>query len=125
MEHSSNTDEIVRAYLESGGTDIYCDLIVPKKIVVEFVYDSDSVMAFEHTRQLAQYHYVVAPKKHVLDINDEFYETVQTEILNAIRHVLSLIPYPEVGARVESNLSAFQNSKHLHFHVLGGESKSR
>src|SRR3989344_2908731 len=58
----------VSTYLAEGGTDIYCDLLVPRRVPVEVVFESPTIIAFWHSRPTHEYHFVVAPKRHVADI---------------------------------------------------------
>ena len=113
---------LIEEYINQGGVDIYCDLIIPKKISVDIIYESEKILAFRHTKPIYEHHFVVIPKDHVLDILDDSFVNVQMEVFQVIKMILSEIDYQRNGARVETNIGAFQKSKHLHFHVLAGAS---
>ena len=45
--------------------DIYCEQIIPGKLPVEIVFETDLVMAFHHTRPYWEQHVVIIPKAHI------------------------------------------------------------
>ncbi|OGL78209.1 hypothetical protein A3E39_03055 [Candidatus Uhrbacteria bacterium RIFCSPHIGHO2_12_FULL_60_25] len=114
----------VSTYLAEGGTDIYCDLLVPRRVPVEVVFESPTIIAFWHSRPTHEYHFVVAPKRHVADIRSPDTDAIWADVLSALKAVLDLIPVTAAGGRVITNCGRFQQSKHLHFHVVGGRQLS-
>ncbi|MBI2475543.1 HIT domain-containing protein [Candidatus Uhrbacteria bacterium] len=119
MNNADNS--IIKNYIHDVGQDIYCDLIIPKKILVEMIYESETVIAFIHTNPLYQYHFIVTPKIHVEDIMDKIFDGVRDEIFSAIQKIITRFDYQNIGAKIETNVGSFQKSKHLHFHVFGGK----
>jgi histidine triad (HIT) family protein len=116
-----NDNQIIDEYIRQGGSDVYCDLIIPKKIKSSLLYENEYILVRKHTRPLARYHYVVIPKRHILDISKPEFAKISLEIWKGVNKALSKIPYEEVGARVVTNLGKYQESKHLHVHVFGGK----
>jgi histidine triad (HIT) family protein len=105
------------------GNDIYCDLIIPGKLPVSIVHETDNVIAFHHTRPNWPRHIVVTPKQHVpslLDIADASPE-ILTDIMSVVRLVAGQVK-DELGAcGVLTNLGDYQDSKHLHIHIYSGK----
>ena len=54
--------------MQYEGNDIYCDLIIPRKIDINIVKETENVLAYHHTRPHWPGHIVVTPKKHVSSI---------------------------------------------------------
>ena len=78
------------------------------------------MLAFEHTRPFWPVHVVVIPKAHVpslIDLGDAD-ETLLTELLGVVRAVGAQVTAEHGACRVLTNLGRYQDSKHLHFHVL-------
>ena len=101
--------------------DFYCDQVLSGKTQVERVFETDNVLAYYHTRPFWETHIVVIPKTHVgslLTIDDN---ELLIELLDAVKMVAAAVVEEEGAARVLTNLGRYQDSKHLHFHVLSGE----
>lgn len=102
--------------------DIYCEQIIPGKLKVEIVFETDHVMAFHHTKPYWEHHVVIIPKDHIdslttypntPDLNKDFFE--------AIRVVTSIFEQKYGGCRISSNVGDYQSSKHLHWYVHQGK----
>ena len=50
--------------------DWYCKNIIQGALDVEKVYESDLIVAFEHTKPFWEHHVVVIPKKHIESLAD-------------------------------------------------------
>ena len=101
--------------------DFYCDEVLSGNTPVEAVYETDRVLAYNHTRPFWPVHIVVIPKTHVgslLTIDDN---ELLIELLDAVKAVSAKVMEEHGAARVLTNLGRYQDSKHLHFHVLSGE----
>ena len=101
--------------------DFYCDEVLSGRTPVEKVFESDTVLAYHHTRPFWPVHVVVIPKVHVgslLTIDDN---KLLIELLDAVKSVAAKVVDEHGAARVLTNLGRYQDSKHLHFHVLSGE----
>ena len=103
---------------EYSGDDIYCDLILSRKISVEIAMETDQVLAFHHTHPHWPTHVVVVPKQHIasfleLDLDGD----VAHELLHSLQNVSKTVMKSTTGTRIVTNLGAYQDSKHLHFHV--------
>ena len=105
----------------SNSEDFYCDEVLSGKTAVEKVLETDRVLAYHHTRPFWPVHLVVIPKMHVsslLTIDDD---GLLIELLTAVKTVAAAVVEEHGAARVLTNLGRYQDSKHLHFHVLSGE----
>ena len=105
-------------------TDFYCDEVFSRRTQVDFRHEDDRVVAFDHTRPAYDLaHVVVAPRQHVQDllsVDDTLLHAVMEVVRSQARRVTS-----EFGAcRVITNLGDYQDSKHLHWHVVSGNRHS-
>ena len=103
--------------------DFYCDEALSGDTPIDVVFETDEVLAFHHTRPFWPVHIVVIPKAHVPSLTDlgDFDETVVHKVLSVVRQVAADVEAKHGAARVLTNLGAYQDSKHLHFHVNSGE----
>lgn len=102
-------------------SDFYCDEVLSGKTAVAKVHETDNVLAYHHTRPFWPTHIVVFPKKHVaslLELNDD---GLLVELFEVIKKVAADVTAEQGAARVLTNLGEYQESKHLHFHILSGE----
>ena len=104
-------------------SDFYCDEVLSGKTEVEKVLETENVLAYHHTRPFWATHIVVIPKRHIdslITVEDKDRE-ILLELFEVIRKVASDVTAEKGAARVLTNLGDYQDSKHLHFHVLSGE----
>ena len=102
------------------GTDIYCDLIIPRIVDIRIVKETDNVLAYYHTKPYWPVHIVVTPKIHVnslLELSDQ----LALELLAVIKEVAKQVNENEGACRVLTNLGEYQDSKHLHLHISSGQ----
>ena len=106
--------------------DFYCDEALSGRTPVEVVDETADVLAFHHTRPFWPVHIVVVPKQHVPSLTNlgDFDETIVHEVLSVVRRVAAGVEAEHGAARVLTNLGAYQDSKHLHFHVNHGDPRA-
>ena len=100
--------------------DFYCDEVLSGKTPVEKFFETDSVLAYHHTRPFWETHIVVIPKTHVdslLTVDNE----LLVALLDVVKKVAADVLKEKGAARVLTNLGEYQDSKHLHFHVNSGK----
>ena len=103
--------------------DFYCEEVFSGHTPVNTVMDTEDVLAFEHTRPSYPVHIVVVPKKHVpslIDLGDDG-EQLLGKLLLIVRQVAKQITVEHGACRVVTNLGQYQDSRHLHFHVVFGK----
>lgn len=103
--------------------DFYCDEVLSGRTEVQVVTETERVLAYHHTRPFWPVHIVVIPKMHVPSLTDlsGAPEGLLAELLEVVRDVATDVERRHGAARVLTNLGAYQDSKHLHFHVNSGE----
>jgi histidine triad (HIT) family protein len=102
--------------------DFYCAEVLSGRTSVDVVAETDSVLAFHHTQPFWPVHVVVIPKVHVSSLTDlGEHESLLPELLTVVRAVAASVEAEHGACRVLTNLGAYQDSKHLHFHVNSGE----
>ncbi len=106
--------------------DFYCDEVLSGKTAVQVVLETDTVLAYHHTRPFWPVHIVVIPKLHVPSLTDlgDAPEGLLGELMEAVRKVAVKVEAEHGAARVLTNLGEYQDSKHLHFHVNSGEPRA-
>jgi len=104
-------------------SDFYCDEVLSGRTAVDVVAETPDVLAYHHTRPFWPVHIVVIPKLHVPSLTDlgQGDEALLGKLLAVVRDVAAGVEREHGKARVLTNLGAYQDSKHLHFHVNSGE----
>jgi histidine triad (HIT) family protein len=101
--------------------DFYCDEVLSGRTPVRKVLETDDVLAYHHTRPFWPVHIVVIPKRHVASLVTIDDESLLLELLTVVRRIAADVVAEHGACRVLTNLGAYQESKHLHFHVNSGE----
>lgn len=103
--------------------DFYCDEVLSGLTPVRKVVETDEVLAFHHTRPFYPVHVVVIPKRHIgsLLTLEEADDNLLLQLIGIIRRVAAQIVDEHGACRVLTNLGEYQESKHLHWHVVSGQ----
>ncbi|MEK4234606.1 HIT family protein [Paenibacillus sp. FSL H7-0714] len=104
--------------------DFYCNAVLNGRTKVKIVFETDSVLAFHHTRPFYENHVVVIPKVHIYSlISEEVGNTEQLllEMLRIIKKVAAEMVEETGASKIIANLGEYQDTKHLHWHVVSGE----
>lgn len=103
--------------------DFYCDEVLSGRTEVRVVEETETVLAYHHTRPFWPVHIVVIPKRHVRSLVDlgDAPDGLLAELLEVVRRVAAQVNTEYGAARVLTNLGQYQDSKHLHFHVNWGD----
>jgi len=103
--------------------DFYCDEVLSGKTQVERVRETANVLAYHHTQPYWPVHIVVIPKRHISSLLtiEEADAALLLELIAVIREVAAEVTASQGACRVLTNLGAYQDSKHLHWHVSAGE----
>lgn len=103
--------------------DFYCDEVLSGRTSVQKVIETDRVLAYHHTRPFYPVHIVAIPKKHISSLltleaadNDLF-----LELMDVVKKAATQVEYEHGACRVITNLGKYQDSKHLHFHIVYGQ----
>lgn len=101
--------------------DFYCDFVFSGKVKVKKVKETDNVLAFYHTKPSWNTHMVIVPKKHIPTLLDLNNMGVIQEIFEVIKQIINKKNLEKNNFRIITNGGKFQDSKHLHFHLVSGE----
>ena len=102
--------------------DIYCEQIIPGKLPVDIIFETDKVMAFHHTKPYWERHVVIIPKAHIESLSTYSNDpALNHDFFDAIRVVTKLFEDQYGGCRISSNVGNYQTSKHLHWYVHQGK----
>jgi histidine triad (HIT) family protein len=108
-------------------SDFYCDEALSGKTPIDVVMETEDVLAFHHTRPHWAVHIVVVPKVHIPSLTNLGGHSVELvhRVLDVVRTVAAQVEREQGACRVVTNLGAYQDSKHLHFHIGSGETRKR
>ena len=105
--------------------DFYCDNVFSGKIQVNIVKETDSLLAFHHTQPAYPLHIVIVPKTHVAKLTDLSDLNLLKEIFSIAVEIINEYKLDETNFRIITNGGLFQDSKHLHFHLVSGDALNR
>ncbi|WP_445491450.1 HIT domain-containing protein [Niallia sp. 03133] len=102
--------------------DFYCDEVLSGKTQVNKVLETKNVLAYYHTNPFYPVHIVAIPKKHIpsLITLEERDNKLLLELLGVIKKVAAMVTEKNGACRVITNLGDYQDSKHLHWHIVSG-----
>ena len=103
--------------------DFYCDEVLSGRTPIQKVVETETVLAFHHTRPFYPVHIVVIPRKHIgslLTLGEEDNELL-IELFVVIRQVAAQVIEEQGMCRVITNLGSYQDSEHLHWHIAAGQ----
>lgn len=103
--------------------DFYCDEVLNGRTPVVKVAETDNVLAYHHTRPFWPVHIVVIPRRHISSLLtlEEGDAALLQEMVSVIKQMAAQVIQEHGACRVLTNLGAYQDSKHLHWHVSSGE----
>ncbi len=112
----------------SGGdikvkNDFYCDEVLSGKTPIKKVTETENVLAYYHTRPFYEVHIVAIPKKHIssfIDVTEDD-TTLMNELMVVIRQVASQVTKKYGACKIITNLGSYQDTKHLHWHIVYGD----
>ncbi len=101
----------------------YCDEVFSGKTKVNKVLETDNVLAYYHTKPFYPVHIVAVPKKHISSLItlEEHDHGLLLELMGVIQKVASMVTEEKGVCRVITDLGAYQDSKHLHWHIVFGK----
>ncbi|MBH0169427.1 MAG: HIT domain-containing protein [Bacillota bacterium] len=105
--------------------DFYCDEVLSGKTQVEKVKETEKVLAYYHTRPFYPIHIVAIPKKHISSLItlDERDNELLLELMSVVKEIAGKVTDEHGACRVITNLGDYQDSKHLHWHIVSGKPK--
>lgn len=103
--------------------DFYCDEILSGKTYIKKVKETENVLAYYHTRPFYEVHIVAIPKKHISSFIDVKAEDslLMNELMSVIREVAAQITNEYGACKIITKLGSYQDTKHLHWHIVYGE----
>jgi len=102
--------------------DFYCDEVLSGKITVRKVMETENVLAYYHTKPFYPIHIVTIPKKHIASLItlEEADNNLLLELFGVIKQVAATVTQEHGACRVITNIGKYQDSKHLHWHIVHG-----
>ncbi|AKM83841.1 TPA: HIT family hydrolase [Candidatus Campbellbacteria bacterium] len=103
--------------------DFYCNFVLNNKIKIEKVRETNNVLAFYHTKPNWTLHIVIIPKQHITRLTDLENTNLIKEIFEVVIDIIKEKNLSESNYKIITNGGSFQESQHLHFHLVSGEPK--
>lgn len=102
--------------------DFYCDEVLSGKTTVRKVMETENVLAYYHTKPFYPIHIVTIPKKHIASLItlEEADNNLLLELFGVIKQVAATVTQEHGACRVITNIWKYQDSKHLHWHIVHG-----
>lgn len=102
--------------------DFYCEEVLSGKTIVKKVLETENVLAYYHTLPFYPVHIVAIPKKHIFSLLtlEESVHPLLLELLSVIQNQQKMVTEEYGACRVITNLGKYQDSKHLHWHIVSG-----
>ncbi|MBN8192975.1 HIT domain-containing protein [Bacillus sp. NTK074B] len=101
--------------------DFYCDEVLSGKTEVKKVLETDHVLAYHHTRPFYPVHIVVIPKRHIPSLLTLEDDGLLLGLMGVIKKVAQMVKDEHGACKVITNLGDYQDSKHLHWHIVSGK----
>lgn len=101
--------------------DFYCDFVLNNKIQVERIKETENVLAFYHTKPNWTIHIVIIPKQHITRFVELNEMSLIQEIFTIAQDIIKEKGLAEINYKIITNGGSFQDSQHLHFHLVSGE----
>lgn len=101
--------------------DFYCEFVLNHKIEVRRVKESEALLAFHHTRPSYPLHIVIVPKQHIEKLSDLQDLALIQEVFALAVEMIKELKLDETNFRIITNGGSFQDSRHLHFHLVSDE----
>jgi len=102
--------------------DYYCDFILNNKVKIKKEKETDNLLAFHHTKPSYPLHIVIVPKKHVVNLTDLNDMNLIKEVFEIAADIIRKKKLNNSNYRIITNGGNFQDSKHLHFHLVSEKS---
>ena len=103
--------------------DFYCDFVLSNRLAVEKVRETERVLAYHHTKPNWTLHIVIIPKQHVTRLVELEDISVIQEIFKVAKEIIKEKGLAESNYKIITNGGSFQDSQHLHFHLVSGKAK--
>jgi len=103
--------------------DFYCDEVLSGKTIVNKVMETENVLPYYHTKPFYPIHIVAIPKKHISSLItlEESDQALLLELFKVIKNVATMVTKDKGACRVITNIGEYQDSKHLHWHIVSGK----
>ena len=102
-------------------SDFYCQEVFSGKTKVEIVEETSTILAFHHTKPAYEFHIVIVPRIHVARLDEVKDMIIIKEIFEIAKKVIIRFGLYETNFRIITNGGSFQDSMHLHFHLVSGD----
>jgi histidine triad (HIT) family protein len=104
--------------------DFYCAEVLSGHTPIFRIRETEDVLAYRHTRPFFETHIVVVPKRHIASLLDpSLSDRELLSLLQVVRGVAAVLVEDRGACQIMTNLGDYQDSKHLHWHVVSGERK--
>lgn len=82
--------------------------------------ETERVLAYYHTKPSWTIHIVLIPKQHIARLVELEDISIIQEIFQVAKDIIKEKGFAESNYKIITNGGSFQDSQHLHFHLLSG-----
>ncbi len=100
--------------------DFYCDEVLSGRLPVRKIVETERCLAFHHTKPSWTLHIVVIPKAHIAHLSDIRDYSLIGELFEIMADIVKTQQLESTNYKIITNGGTFQDTKHLHFHLLSG-----
>ncbi|MBI4092368.1 MAG: HIT domain-containing protein [Candidatus Kerfeldbacteria bacterium] len=101
--------------------DFYCDEVLSGRFPIKKVVETENCLAFNHTKPGWSVHIVIIPKTHIESLTDLQNLDLVKELFQIVTDIVKTKELFKTNYKIITNGGSFQESKHLHFHLVSGE----
>jgi len=99
---------------------IFCK-IINREIETDIVTESENVIVFHDRESLAEKHFLVIPKKHIVSFVELTDRDLFWEMDEIMRKLIIDSEVDKSGYKTIFNGGYYQHVPHVHWHLLGGK----
>ena len=96
---------------------VFCK-IANHELPKEFLYEDEDIMVFPDLNPAREVHFLVLPKKHVVDVMD-LDDKLMIKIFDKIKDLIKKEGLTNKGFKILNNGGGAQIIDHIHFHLTG------
>jgi histidine triad (HIT) family protein len=104
--------------------NLYRDEVLSGRTSVKKVLETERVLAYHHTRPMYPVHIVVISKANIDSLVTLQDDVLMLELMQAVQRVAAQVLESHGASTMITNLGEYQDSQHLHFHVIFGKANT-
>ena len=97
--------------------------IIDRELPAKVIYESDAVIVINNIKPVAPVHYLIIPKKPLVDMKDTgLNKELSWELIQTVQYLAAQLPEPVSFNLISNNgAEAGQSVFHMHWHFISGK----